>query len=130
MARTPKVSVPKAAEFVNVACRLPQGLIIQLPSGNVVKLQGTQSPYAVAGHGITRGVPAALWAEVEAAYSEAKWLQQDLVFAMPDLDSVNAKAQERQAVRAGFEKIDPNHPEVRTMSALIQPEGARDPHEA
>lgn len=92
---------------VNIACKLPQGLVIHLPERVTLKLHGYHSPYAHSGHGVTRGVPAAHWDAVKTLHADATWLKNELVFAMPDLDSVNDKAEERADVQTGFEPIDP-----------------------
>ncbi len=96
----------KNADMITVACVLPQGLTIPLPDGTELKLNGAHSPFAIAGHGMT-DVKAGVWAIVEAEYAPAKWLQNELMFAMGDKDSAVDKAEERQAEKTGFEAVDP-----------------------
>lgn len=104
MARTSKTT-----DMVTVACKLPQGLTIPLPDGTTLTLHGMNSPFAIAGFGMT-DVQAGVWAVVEAEYASAKWLANEVVFAMGDKDSAVDKATERQSEKSGFEAVDPLKP--------------------
>ena len=110
MATTPNVKSTKKAsgtDMVVVACKLPQGLEIPVPNSKErVKLHGSQSPFAVAEHGMT-DVKADIWAAIEEFYAEFAWLKNETVFAMRDKSSVVDKAEEREDEKAGFEPIDP-----------------------
>lgn len=97
-----------ASDTVTIACKLPQGLEIAVPNSKErVKLHGFNSPFAVAGHGMT-DVKADVWAAIEAHYAEFSWLKNEAVFAMRDKASAAAKADERMNEKAGFEPIDPS----------------------
>lgn len=98
----------RAAKTVSVACKLPQGLHIHLP-GQVepIKLHGSASPYAIAGHGITAGVPVDAWEAIKTLYADAKWLTNGFVFANGDPQDTADEAAERKDEKAGFEPIDP-----------------------
>lgn len=105
MARTSN----KSADMVTVACKLPQGLTIPLPDGTSLTLHGINSPFAIAGYGMT-DVQAGVWAIVEAEYADKAWLKNEIVFAMGDKDSAVDKATERQSEKSGFEPVDPLKP--------------------
>lgn len=96
----------KSADMVTVACVMPQGLIIPLPDGTELKLNGMHSAFAIAGHGMT-DVKASVWAAVEEKYRDAAWLKNELVFAMGDKDSAVDKAEDRQGEKTGFDPVDP-----------------------
>lgn len=99
----------KTADMVTVACKLPQGLTIPLPDGTTLTLNGTHSPFAIAGHGMT-DVKSGVWAIVEAEYASAPWLTNELVFAMGDKDSAVDKAEDRKNEKTGFDPVDPLKP--------------------
>lgn len=96
----------RSADTLTIACKLPQGLSIPMPEGPNLVLNGTHSPFALMGHGMT-DVKAATWAIVEEKYAEASWLKNEVVFAMGDKESAVDKAEDRQKVNAGFEPVDP-----------------------
>lgn len=101
----------KSADFVKVACKMPQGLDIQIPGRREhVRLHGLNSRYVVAGYGMT-DVKIDLWTQVEALYEEAAWMTNGNVFAMPNAASARDKAlDEHSDVKSGFEQIDPKKP--------------------
>lgn len=100
---------PKPADMITVACKLPQGLTVPLPDGTSLKLNGAQSPFAIAGHGMT-DVKSGVWAIVEAEYASAPWLTNELVFAMGDRESAVDKAEDRKNEKSGFDPVDPLKP--------------------
>lgn len=108
-------------DHVTIACKLPQGLHIHLPNRRQIKLHGSASPYAIAGHGMTRGVSASDWAEVEAQYADAAWLRNEAVFAMRKEEDASAKAVERKEENMGFDPIDPRNPNASGVSIHIEP---------
>lgn len=114
--------IKDSAKYVTVACKLPQGLHIRLEDGQVVKLNGSASPYAIGGYGLTQNIPADTWAAIQAQHAEAKWLVNEFVFANGDAKSVDAQAAEMAGENAGFDPIDPNK-----LPDAIQPDGANDP---
>lgn len=131
MART-----SKTADFVKVACKLPQGLDVQIPGMREhVRLHGLNSRFVVAGYGMT-DVKVDLWAKVEEHYADAKWLVGGNVFAMPNAASARDKAlDEHDDIKSGFEQIDPNKPNAArvgtagTAGASLQVDGDGDPGE-
>lgn len=99
----------RSAKTVTIACKLPQGLHIHLPGQKEpVKLHGAHSPYAIAGHGMTAGVPVETWEAIKTLHADAKWLANDFVFANGDPQDAADEATERQGEKSGFEPIDPN----------------------
>lgn len=101
----------KSANFVKVACKMPQGLDIQIPGRREhVRLHGLNSRYVVAGYGMT-DVDVSLWTQVESLYEDAAWMVNGNVFAMPNAASARDKAlDEHEDVKSGFERIDPKKP--------------------
>ncbi|WWQ12995.1 hypothetical protein PQ43W_49 [Ralstonia phage PQ43W] len=117
----------KSSNSVTVACKLPQGLVIAIPEMDIhIKLHGSMSPYAIANHGMTHGIPADVWDAIEKYHAEAAWLKNGAVFAHKKADSAADQAQDREGVRIGFEPIDPNKPNQFPGMARITPEGTAD----
>lgn len=99
----------KAQPGLTIACKLPTGLHIKIPELKIdLKLHGSHSAYEVAGHGMTRGVDAAMWAKIEAHYADAAWLKNGFVFASTSPESAADQAEEREDEKSGFEPIDPD----------------------
>jgi hypothetical protein len=102
---------------VHVACKLPNGLVLQLQKradddktsiavGDQIVLKGAQQAHLIGGYGIT---------EVAADFWEA-WLKQNqeygpvrlgLIFAEGSRERAEAKAKERKHVLTGLEGIPP-----------------------
>jgi hypothetical protein len=124
-------AVKRSAKTVSIACKLPQGLHIHLDGRREpIKLHGQNSPFNIAGHGITQGVSVDDWAAIQAQYKESPWLKNGFVFANGDGDDLAEEADDRKDVQTGFEPIDPRKPDARSGSlAAIQPDGAQDPGE-
>lgn len=106
----------RSADMLTIACKLPQGLRIPLPEAPDVVLNGSTSPFALAGHGMT-DVKAETWAAIEEKYAEAAWLKNEVVFAMGDKESAVDKAEDRQGVKAGFEPVDPKAAAAKGITA-------------
>lgn len=116
-----------ATDTLTVACKIPNGLHIMVPGTKIdIKLHGSHSAFAVGGHGMTRGVNAQEWAKIEEFFAGAKWLKNELVFAMKTPESAADKAEEREEVTTGFEPVDPDAPNRILGAARIQPDGAPD----
>jgi hypothetical protein len=96
----------KGSDFVVVACRLPQGLIVKLPGDAEIKLNGLNARGSHSGHGFTN-VKNDTWETIKTVYGHAKWLTNGAVFAMPDADSATDAATDRQDANVGFNQIDP-----------------------
>lgn len=109
----------KSAEFVTVACRLPHGIIIPLPDGSEVKINGLNAPGAHSGHGFTN-LKEDTWETIKAAYPRAAWLKNKSMFAFSDADSATDAAIERKDVNVGFNQIDPKAPSAPGVNAKIE----------
>ena len=125
--------ISRSTEFVTIACKLPQGLHVKIATKNIdFTLHGSNSPYAVAGFGLTE-VKCATWEAVVEFYKDhpgARWLHNETVFAQNKREVAVDAATERKGFDAGFEPIDPNNPtKAARTSAMIQVEGSRDPGE-
>ncbi len=111
------------SDTLTVACKLPQGLHIKVPGTKIdIKLHGSTGPFAVAGHGMTRGVSKAEWDKVKEVFAEQLWLKDEFVFAMKSPESATDKAEDREEVRAGFEPVDPKNPNAMPGMGAIAPD--------
>lgn len=126
--RNPRARAEKDAPgTLTVACKLPNGLHIQVPGTKIdIKLHGAHSAFAVGGHGMTRGVNPQEWARVEEFFAGAKWLKNELVFAMKSPKSAADKAEDMAENVTGFEPVDPDEPNKIIGARGIQPDGAPD----
>lgn len=123
----------RSSEYVSIACKLPQGLHVKVPEKGIdIKLHGSNTPFAVAGFGLTE-VKTQVWEAIVEFYKDhpgAKWLHNETVFAQNKRESAIEAAEERKGFDAGFEAVDPNNPsKAARTSAMIQVEGSRDPGE-
>lgn len=109
MAKPATDKVARSAKTVSVACKLPSGLHIHLPGQHEpIKLHGSASPYAIAGHGITAGVPVETWDAIKTQYADAKWLKDGFVFANGKPQDTADEAKDREAIKSGLEPIKPD----------------------
>lgn len=95
------------SKTVMVACRLPNGIILQNPKKPeiTVKLNGTNKALIVgATYGLTE-VDADFWAAWVAAHSQFPAYKVGAIFAASDEKNVAAKAAEYALVKTGFEKM-------------------------
>lgn len=135
MAKTDKSSTKarKADENVDargtvtVGCRLPAGLTVTVDVDSrpeTITFKGANDPRALAladeqgYHGITSGVPEAVWRAVEEQFAKAKWLQNGYVFAAGKRAAALEEAQELGDRNAGFNPLDPD-----AAMPGIQPDG-------
>lgn len=109
----------KSAEMVVVACRLPHGLIVPIPGGENVVLNGLNSRGAHSGHGFTN-LKRETWDTLTAIYGEKAWLRNQSVFAFSDAESATDAAEDRQEVNVGFNQIDPNKPNAAGVSIRVE----------
>lgn len=129
MATKPK----RSADTVTIACRIPQGLKVVVPSINKeIFLHGSESHYAIAGHGMTQ-VKKSDWEAAVDHYKDhpgAKWLHNESVFVSTDRESAEDEATDRKDLDVGYNPIDPNKPGQKARTGVtIQVEGQRDPGE-
>ncbi|KWO67587.1 hypothetical protein [Burkholderia territorii] len=112
----PVLAVPPepSDDMVTVACKLPQGLHLDIVKHGEVRrrvtLNGANSPHAVAGFGITEHVPKAFFDQWLADHQELPAIRNELIFALPRRTDVEAMATERTDVKSGLEPLDPKKP--------------------
>lgn len=134
-----RVQVSKAATTVTVACKLPNGLWLQLyqmgkeieatPAGtrevpksvkigDPIKIAGCALPFGQApeipmpgGYALTQ-VPADFWAKWLHDNADADVVKNRLIFAADSMDKTadRAREQHKEKVRSGMEPIDPKAP--------------------
>ncbi|WP_233874057.1 hypothetical protein [Paraburkholderia adhaesiva] len=111
---TPPVAPAPSGDTVTVACRLPQGLHLDIiRHGEVrrrVTLNGANSPRAVAGFGITEHVPRAFFEQWLVEHQELPAVKHGLIFAHKQKASVEDQAGERGEVKSGLDPMDPKKP--------------------
>jgi hypothetical protein len=134
-----RVSVSKSASTVTVACKLPNGLWLQLwdtqdvpessptgtrmikkafKKGEPIKLNGCALPFGAVpeyplpgGYALTT-IPADFWAEWVKQNPDSDALANRVIFAhaTPSDTDAQAREQARDKVKSGFEPIDPKNP--------------------
>jgi hypothetical protein len=121
---------------VTVACKIPNGFIMQLerrestiePSpaggrkievgrkiGEPIKLNGFATPLTgappehqiVGGFGLTHGVPKDFWDKWLDQFGELDVVKQGLIFAHEKRENVEAEAREKKGLRSNMEPLDP-----------------------
>ncbi|WP_233867122.1 hypothetical protein [Paraburkholderia adhaesiva] len=113
-AATPPVAPAASSDTVTVACRLPQGLHLDIVKHGELRrrvtLNGANSPHAVAGFGITEHVPRAFFEQWLADHAELPAVKHGLIFAHKQKASVEDQAGERGEVKSGLDPMDPKKP--------------------
>lgn len=94
---------------VSVACKLPHGLILELPNAEPVRLNGANHPEAIAGFGIT-AVDKDFFEAWKTAHKDFAPLVKGLIFAQDRADSIRAEAKDKAALKTGLEGLDPEAP--------------------
>ena len=114
-------------EHVNVACKLPNGLILEVLNTDGVPVRHTihgNRPKLDKRGNERRGVitltkddtfgvtpiPADYWAAWAKQNANAPYVKAGMVYAMPDMDGVEGMARELADVRTGLEGLDPDRP--------------------
>ncbi|MBK3786522.1 hypothetical protein G3A43_40695 [Paraburkholderia aspalathi] len=99
---------------VTVACRIPQGLHLDIVKHGELRqrvtLNGSNSAHAVAGFGITEHVPKDFFEKWLADHQALSAVRNGLVFAHAQKRSAEAQATERAGLKSGLEPLDPNKP--------------------
>lgn len=92
-----------------IGCKLPHGLIIQNNGKRVhIKGRNTAVIYSNQAYGITENVPADVWEEYIRIHGQSNAVKNGSVFAVSDMQSVKAAAEERKDVKTGFEQLTDN----------------------
>jgi hypothetical protein len=101
-------------EAVTVACRLPQGIHLDIVKHGELRkrvtLNGANSRSAVAGFGITEHVPKAFFEQWLADHQELPAVKNGLIFAHKQKASVEAQAEDRVDLKSGLDPMDPKKP--------------------
>lgn len=116
----PEVQETKTAKPVKVFCKLPHGIVYNLPDGRSVRLVGMYGDErsdlqvagmpgrdSIGGHGVTL-VDADDWEQIVKDHSSSAAHKNGFVFAAKDDKSGEAQAREQEGERTGFEPYDPN----------------------
>lgn len=117
--------VPKNAEMVTIACKIPMGLHldIALPGEGEdferVTIAGSNHPEAVFGYGMTTAPKdfAQAWLTQNAKHPA---VTKGLLFVHKDQRGAHAEAREKKDLRSGMEGIEPK--EIQTGQFKIVPE--------
>jgi hypothetical protein len=102
---------------VNVACKLPMGLILELPGRPQVVVKGFSTPVGLApahlivgGYAITPHIDAEFFEAWMAANATLSVVKAGLIFGYAKQDSAEGVARERAAEKCGLEPADPDKP--------------------
>lgn len=94
--------------IVNVACKLPNGLIIE-HQGKRQELKGANTSELINGFGVT-AMDADLYNAWLGAHKEFPPVKNGLIFAQASESSIKSQTREHEAVETGSEGIDPENP--------------------
>lgn len=117
--KTPAPTRPVApradtGETVTVACRLPQGIHMDIVRHGEVRqrvtLKGSNAPGSIAGFGITENVPRAFFEKWLDNHQDLPAVRNGLIFAHAQRASVEDKAVERTELKSGLDPMDPKKP--------------------
>jgi len=116
----PEIQESKAAKPVKVFCKLPHGIVYNLPGDRTVRLVGMYGDErsdlqvagmpgrdSIAGHGVTL-VDADDWEQIVKDHGKSAAHKNGFVFAAKDEKSGEAQAREQEGERTGFEPYDPS----------------------
>ena len=94
---------------VSVACKLPNGLIIE-HDGQKVRLNGSNSSQVIGGFGITHGIDQAFFDAWLAKSKEYDPVAKGMIWAHGKPNDTLAMAKEMATEKNGFEGLDPKKP--------------------
>ena len=126
-----------AGSTVTVACKIPNGLVLQLselydttepsPSGarpikasrkvgEAISVKGPARPLSgmppdyqiIGGYGLTYGVPADFWHDWKDQNRDLDAVRQNLIFASTSHERAMAQAKDMKTIRSGMEPLDPD----------------------
>lgn len=109
---TAKQGEQNSTETIVLGCKLPHGIILELPNrkGKRYTLRGTNAARIVGGYGITPGIPKSFWDEWLTLNGDHPAVRNGSVFPEKNVERAEAKAKEMRRVRTGLEPIDPLKP--------------------
>jgi hypothetical protein len=92
---------------VLIGCRLPSGLLLQLPRDRKiqVKIDGVASSKIIGSSFAVTLVDADFWAEWKAAYAKSPLLTSQVIFEARSEAEATSKAKELQKEKTGFEQM-------------------------
>lgn len=95
---------------VTVACKLPSGLVLDLPGvEQKFVLNGAYHEEAIAGHGMTE-VDEGFWTKWSETYKDFEPVKRGFVFAAKGERNAAAQAREKKGNVTGLEGLDPKKP--------------------
>ncbi len=99
------------AELITVACKLPQGLVLEL-GGKTVNVNGWRNSEAkiFSGYGITENVDKDFFDKWLKVHKNQPYVKNDLIFSQGGKDSAQAKAAELAEIKAGLEPLSQEKP--------------------
>lgn len=92
---------------VNVGCKLPNGLILELGDKRVT-LNGSNASVIIGGHGITEGVDKDFFDAWMAAHADLAFVKGGFLFAHEKANNTAAEAKDRAGEETGFEPLNPD----------------------
>jgi len=100
---------------VTVACKLPNGLFLELEGRERVVLKGTAVPHGfppvdVGGYALTPNVDADFFVEWMAEYKNYAPVREGLIYAYAKPQDATARAMEMRDLKSGLEPLDPDKP--------------------
>lgn len=102
---------------VTIACKLPNGLHLEVPGRGRVTLNGNATQVGVVPehqishqYGLTFGVDEDFWNEWVKLHHLLDIVKKRFVFAHEKVSMVQGEAREMQEVRTGLERLDPDKP--------------------
>lgn len=95
---------------VIVGCKLPNGLVIDIPGLKTpITLKGANDSEVIGGHGLTE-VPEEVWGAWTKLYADFVPLKRGLVFAQKSERAAATEAKERKGNKTGLEGLDATKP--------------------
>ena len=93
---------------VFLCCKLPNGLIID-HEGVTATLHGANHSELIGGYGLTE-VPKDLWEAWSKKFHDNPLITSELVFAQGTKASAKSAAKEREEIKSGYERLNPDEP--------------------
>ena len=89
---------------VTVGCKLPNGLVIDIPGKGSHKLAGARDSRIIGGYGLTP-VPSDFWDAWLAANAKSDLVTKNIVFAQATQAKAEGQAKELEGVKTGLEQL-------------------------
>jgi hypothetical protein len=99
---------------VTVACKLANGLCLDLKGRERVIINGSAVPFGMPSHpdgyALTHGVDADFFVEWLSLYKDMDAVKKRFIFAYPKAADASAAAREMRDEKCGLEPLDPDNP--------------------